>query len=84
MSILSILNYVVYKKGLMNKSLVGNGSGLKCIQSYFSERSSIKDKKIIKKQPAGGNWPREDNCSGSNLRGCRMDWLDGAKKNVNG
>ena len=85
MSILSILNYVVYKKGLMNKSLVGNGSGLKCIQSYFSERSSIKDKKIIKKQLGRGEiWPRKDNCSGSNLRGCRMDWLDGAKKNVNG
>ena len=68
MSILSILNFVVYKEAIL-------------IQSYFSEQSSIKDEKV--RQP-GGNWPRKDNCSGSSLRGCRMDWLDGAKKNVNG
>ena len=68
MSILSILNFVVYKEAIL-------------IQSYFSEQSSIKDKKV---SLPGGNWPRKDNCSGSNLRGCRMDWLDGAKENVNG
>ena len=53
-------------------------------QGYDEFKPISLSKVQSKTRKSGGNWPRKDNCSGSNLRGCRMDWLDGAKKNVNG